>query len=145
MQSCWPEPSIGFSAVPSVLVVDDDLAIRSLLEVMFRRLGYDCETASDGDQALEKLAARAFDVALLDLMMPRVSGLEVIDSLRHAPDRPVIIVITGAAAPEAALAKSAGVVHAVVTKPFQLHAIAAIVKDVLVRSRVGDRESPTIH
>jgi DNA-binding response OmpR family regulator len=143
MQSCCAKTSIEDSAVPSVLIVDDDLAIRSLLEVMCRRLGYDCDTASDGDQALEKLAARSYDVALLDLMMPRVSGFEVIESLQRLAHRPAIIVITGAGASEAARARTAGVVHAVVTKPFQLHAIAAIVNDALAGSGVCGRRWPS--
>lgn len=126
--------------MPRVLIVDDDLAIRSLLEVMCLRLGYDCDIASDGDQALEKLAARSYDAALLDLMMPRVNGFEVIDSLTRSTHRPAIIVITGAGASEAARAETAGVVYAVVTKPFQLHSIATILQEALARSGVRDLE-----
>lgn len=70
MQNRCEETLAGRSAVPRVLIVDDDLAIRSLLEVMCRRLGYRCETASDGARALEMLATKSYDVALLDLVMP---------------------------------------------------------------------------
>lgn len=139
MQNRCAGDSIGRRAVPSILIVDDDLAIRSLLEVMCRRLGYECETASDGDRALEMLAARSYDVALLDLIMPRVSGFEVLDVLKESADRPAIIVITGAGASETARASTAGVVDAVITKPFQLHAIASIVKNALVKRGVRER------
>jgi len=124
----------GSARVPNILIVDDDLAIRSLLTVMCRRMGYDCATAGDGESALEMLASHEYDAALLDLMMPRVDGFEVLSFLARQATRPAVIVITAAGAAAAARARTAGIVEAIVTKPFELHSLAKILKETLGKS-----------
>ena len=79
----------------TILVVDDDMLNRTLLSTSLRRKGYIVETADNGRQALEMLAARPFDVVLLDLIMPEMDGYQVLErmqadsTMRHVP---VIIV-----------------------------------------------------
>jgi two-component system, chemotaxis family, sensor kinase CheA len=82
-----------------ILVIDDDLAIRVLLQAVLKRMKFDVELAEDGAAGLERLAADpAYDLVLLDLMMPRLNGYEFIDQIgqRHADHRPHIIVFTAA-------------------------------------------------
>ena len=82
-----------------ILVVDDDLAIRVLLQAVLKRMKFDVSLAEDGADALDKLSRDgAVDVILLDLMMPRVNGYEFIERIREQyPDgRPHIIVFTAA-------------------------------------------------
>src|SRR5436305_1634759 len=71
-----------------LLVVDDDRAIRKLLERIARRAGFEADGARDGVEALEMLDRGHYDVALIDLMMPRLSGYELVARLelfdRHA-------------------------------------------------------------
>lgn len=67
-----------------ILVVDDDAAIRRVLQRSLRGWGYRCETAADGRAALDKLAGSDFDVAMIDLQMPRMDGL----SLPRTPGAP---------------------------------------------------------
>ena len=75
-----PDPPAGRSVV---LVVDDDYDIREALSDVLASEGYSVVTAADGDEALETLCGGIRPaVMLLDLMMPRVSGVEVIDALR---------------------------------------------------------------
>ena len=79
-----------------ILVVDDDNSIRSLLLTVFRRRGFAVDLARHGAEALEHIARCHYTVMLLDLMMPVMSGWEVLDKLAEIPEekRPVVIVLT---------------------------------------------------
>lgn len=82
-----------------ILVIDDDLAIRVLLQAVLRRMKFDVSLAEDGAAGLEMLAgAGPFDLILLDLMMPRLNGYEFIEQIgkRYPDARPHIIVFTAA-------------------------------------------------
>ena len=84
-----------------VLVVDDDSAIRTLLMTILRRRGLAADAAADGAEALEHLAHRHYSVMLLDLMMPRQSGWDVLGEIARWPlgRRPIIIVLTAGSEP----------------------------------------------
>ena len=79
-----------------VLVVDDDEAIRTLVFTILRRGGMPVDTAKDGQEAIQKLGECRYAVLLLDLMMPVVSGWEVLEHLEtiEAARRPIVIVLT---------------------------------------------------
>jgi len=81
-----------------ILVIDDDLAIRVLLQAVLRRMNFDVGLAEDGAVGLEKIQADgSFDLVLLDLMMPRLNGYEFIERIGALPvPRPHIIVFTAA-------------------------------------------------
>jgi CheY-like chemotaxis protein len=70
----------------SFLVVDDDEDIRDVLSQMVRRLGHGVATANDGLEALEALQQQTYDVMILDISMPRLSGLGVARWLHDNPD-----------------------------------------------------------
>jgi two-component system response regulator MprA len=78
----------------SILVVDDEPAVRASLERALGLRGYRVELARDGSDALERLADRAPDVILLDVMMPGVDGLEVCRRLRAVGDRTPILLLS---------------------------------------------------
>jgi two-component system, OmpR family, response regulator CpxR len=81
-----------------ILVVDDDLAIRVLLQAVLRRMNFSVELAEDGQAGLDKLATGDFELVLLDLMMPRVNGYEFIARVTdtYGDRKPHIIVFTAA-------------------------------------------------
>ncbi len=103
-----------------VLVADDDPAIRTLIARIFVRRGYDVACASDGADAILKLDHGPFDLLVLDLMMPRVDGVGVINHLakREGP-RPAILVMT-AAVPDILRRLPREHVAKVISKPFDL-------------------------
>ena len=68
---------------PLVLVADDDPDIRSLVTLRLERSGYEVVAAGDGEQALAAALERAPDLALLDVMMPKLDGYEVTERLRQ--------------------------------------------------------------
>lgn len=130
-----------------VLIVEDDQPIRELLAATFRRQELSVLTAQDGAEGIALLAAGKFRVLVLDLMMPRVSGWEVIDWLRddlHRKPRTVIVV---SAADRSILQElEPAVVNAIVFKPFDAYELSNYVaacatndfdRDLRVRRIVG--------
>lgn len=69
-----------------VLIVDDDYSVRELYKYIFSDLGYEVETARNGKEGLEKIAASVPDCALIDIAMPEMTGPEFAGKLRESPD-----------------------------------------------------------
>jgi DNA-binding NtrC family response regulator len=78
-----------------ILVIDDDEQERLALSGMISAMGYIAETASDGEEALEKLGANPADVIITDLMMPRIDGFKLLQTLLDRGDLTPAIVLTG--------------------------------------------------
>lgn len=81
---------------PRILIVDDDDAIRALLLTVLRRRGLTADTARNGIEALDKIAASRYSLMLLDVMMPHCNGYDVLDHLSTLPagQRPLVILLT---------------------------------------------------
>ena len=75
----------------SILIVDDELDIRDLLEGEFSDLGHEIVTVGTCKDALDKGNAKLFDVVFLDIMLPDGSGLDLLPVLRESPGRPEIM------------------------------------------------------
>ncbi len=111
---------------PKVLLADDDPAIRPLITAICKRLGFICDSAPDGEVALEMIRSSEYDVVVLDLMMPKVNGYQVIEALRELPRRPAVIVLTAQGARQTEDVADGTVVHAVIHKPFDLNELMAL-------------------
>jgi CheY-like chemotaxis protein len=83
--------------VASILVVDDEPDVRELFNITLRMAGHTTETAKDGVEAVEKLAAGIPDLILLDLMMPRLDGFGLLKHIREKMDtKPVRVLVATA-------------------------------------------------
>src|SRR5260370_15486679 len=82
------------SARGSVLIIDDEPAIRESLETLLEFEGYAVESAETGDEGLARLAERPFDLVLLDFALPDRNGLEVLADIRGRDSRLAVIMIT---------------------------------------------------
>src|SRR4051794_41058640 len=92
-----------------ILIVDDDRFVREMLKDMLGPEGHQLDEASDGAQALAKVQTGAFDLVLLDLFMPNMSGMEALGKLRElAPDSKVVVISSLDAPSLVAQAKAAG-------------------------------------
>ena len=106
-------------AAPRVLVVDDDPVIVKLLQVNFEMEGYQVLTASDGEEGLRQAREHKPDVVLLDVMMPKMDGLQVAVALRSDPDTIAIpILLLSAKAQAADVQAGKDVADDYITKPF---------------------------
>jgi DNA-binding NtrC family response regulator len=94
-----------------ILLIDDEAVFREDMAVMLRDEGYECDTAADGAEALERLNGRTPDVILCDLVMPGVSGVELISRIaKLVPETPIIIITAHATVETAVGAFRAGAV-----------------------------------
>jgi DNA-binding response OmpR family regulator len=120
---------------PLVLVADDDPDILSLVTLRLERSGYDVVSAGDGEQALERARTRAPDLALLDVMMPKLDGYEVTARLRQEEATrhlPVILLTARVQESDIARGVEAGA-DDYVKKPFSTHELRDRVQAVLGR------------
>lgn len=114
-----------------VLVVDDELPIRSALVRSLTLLGYDADEASSGYQALEMLERRHYDVMVVDLRMPGMDGTEVMQQAHRIHPKLPIIVLTGYGTLESAMiAIRSGAVDYLL-KPAKIRDLAAVVAKAL--------------
>lgn len=109
-----------------ILVADDEPDIRGVLALYLENAGYEVAQAADGVEALEALRTQQVDLVLLDVMMPRLDGYEVLKSVRRESDVPVIVVSAKGQDPEKILGLDLGADDYLV-KPFNpLEAVARV-------------------
>jgi DNA-binding response OmpR family regulator len=113
-----------------ILIVDDDDAIRALLMTVLRRRGFSVDVARNGAEALERLRTCRYAVLLLDLMMPLMSGYEVLAALEREADaqRPIVLVLTAGTEPRNL---SPTLVAGSVRKPFDVELLVDTVSGCL--------------
>ena len=106
-----------------ILVADDDPTLRAELAELLRADGHDVLTAADGAEALERLESGSFDVALLDLVMPRVTGLEILHRLQVVRPDTSVVMITGHGSVDVAVEAMKGGAVDFVVKPFEIESL----------------------
>lgn len=124
-----------------VLLVDDEPQVRKIVATYLERDGFQVRSASDGEEALESIASRCPDAIVLDLMLPKVSGLEIIDQLRNANNMvPIIVLSAKGQEPERVAGLELGA-DDYLPKPASPREVAARVRAVLRRSKPTGPES----
>ncbi|MDI9259019.1 response regulator transcription factor [Alicyclobacillus sendaiensis] len=130
--------------MPTVLVVDDEASIRTLVEYNFSRSGFDVETVEDGRVAYEKLkqGASKYDLVVLDLMLPGMDGLEVCRRLRQEGVKiPIILLTARDEEVDLVLGLELGA-DDYVTKPFSPRELVARARAVLRRTESREEDAP---
>jgi DNA-binding response OmpR family regulator len=107
-----------------LLVVDDDRTVRKLLTRIAERAGFDVDSARDGLEALEMMAKKDYEIAIVDLMMPRLSGYELVQKISSLVPRPTVIVATALMNGDVASLDDS-MVRRVIRKPFDIEAVAS--------------------
>lgn len=120
-----------------VLVVDDSDVIRQLISVNLELEGFEVETAVDGQDALDKIHDVQPDLMTIDVVMPRLDGIETVKRLRDDPRTAALkIVMVSASAQQADLDRGAAAgVDAYLTKPFDPEALVRTVRDLIERPK----------
>jgi two-component system response regulator MprA len=125
-----------------ILVVDDDRAVRESLRRSLVFNGYDVDLASDGGEALDRLRAQRPDALVLDVMMPRVGGLETCRRLRADGDDVPILVLTARDSVADRVAGLDAGADDYLAKPFDLEELLARLRALLRRTHPGDAANP---
>jgi DNA-binding response OmpR family regulator len=124
----------------NILVVDDDSSIRTLLRLVAERRGLSVDVAGDGMEALQLLGERRYDLAIVDLMMPRLNGYELVDGMSRHTERPAVVIATAMTDSLIGLLDSA-IVHSIIRKPFDIEMLGDLMTEIVTQSR--KRESAT--
>ena len=111
-----------------ILIVDDDVEIHGLLRACLQPLGYDTVATDNGRRGLEMLASGEFNVAILDLMLPDLNGMEILRRIRQQRPEIEIIVLTAYASLETAIEAMRLGAYDYVTKPFYADTIRSAVR-----------------
>jgi len=122
-----------------VLVVDDEPMVREVLARYLQTEGFEVDTAGDGEQALDRFATDTPDLVLLDLMLPRIDGLEVFRRMRASADVPVIMLTARGQETDRIVGLDLGA-DDYVTKPFSPREVVSRVRAVLRRTATAPEE-----
>ena len=127
-----------------VLVVDDEPSVLRALEVILRKKGYDVVALDSPIAATQRLAAEDFDVAMLDIRMPELSGIELLSAVKHRRPEIEVIMMTGHATVDTALSAMKAGAHDYLVKPFiekpdDIEHVAHVVARAAERKRLQDR------
>src|SRR5690625_2205843 len=125
--------------MPLILIIEDERDIAEILEAFLRQRGFSTEWARDGEEALRLFRSAAPDLVLLDLLIPRIDGLEVIRTNRRESQTPVIMLSARSEEIDKVLGLELGA-DDYITKPFRPLEVVARINALLRRSRAGRDE-----
>jgi two-component system response regulator RegX3 len=128
----------------SILVVEDEEAIRSGLIDVFVFHGYDVDSADNGPEGLEKALTGKFDLILLDIMLPGMDGYEICNAIRAKDRDQPIIMLTAKTSDEEIIQGLKLGADDYVAKPFSIQQLVLRIEAVLRRSRIGIEQARTI-
>lgn len=126
--------------MPLILVVEDEPDIAEILEAFLRSRGFRTEWARTGDEALQLFRSAGPDLVLLDLLIPRPDGMDVIRAIRRESDTPVIMLSARSEEIDKVLGLELGA-DDYITKPFRPLEVVARINAVLRRSRAGRNDA----
>ncbi len=129
---------------PTILVVEDEASFVEALQIGLGREGFRVEVATDGIEALERFAAIQPDLVLLDVMLPRASGIDVCRQIRATSSVPIIMVTAKSAEIDTVVGLEVGA-DDYVTKPYRIRELVARIRALLRRSAIdqtGEMERP---
>lgn len=126
---------------PHILVVDDDRRIRDLTARYLSEQGFNVVTANDAADARDKMKSLAFDLLVLDIMMPGENGLELTASLRAESDVPILL-LTARTETEDRIAGLQTGADDYLTKPFEPKELVLRIQSILKRVRPAERAAP---
>ncbi len=120
--------STGDNSDKDLLVVDDDPDLRSIIVRHLRNRGYQVDEADDGNKALAMTRQRVFHVAVLDMLIPGISGLELLEKMKDESNECEVVLLTGEGTIESAVQAMKLGAHDFITKPVKLTQLESIIQ-----------------
>lgn len=121
--------------IPLILIVDDEAQIHTVLGKLLAKEGYETSSAYNAQEAYQKISARKPDLVILDVMMPKISGIEVLNKLRSDPQTKDILILM-LSAKDAQSDRLEGFTHGAddyVSKPFHLRSLIRKIQHMLMK------------
>jgi signal transduction histidine kinase len=131
------EEGLMMSGNATILVIDDEEAMRDSCCQVLAKAGYRTETAENGDRGLQKVGAVRPDLVLVDLKMPGISGMELLEKIREIDPSIISVVITGYATIESAVEAMKRNAYDFLPKPFTPDQLRIVIKRGLERRRLA--------
>ncbi|HDM78286.1 MAG TPA: sigma-54-dependent Fis family transcriptional regulator [Deltaproteobacteria bacterium] len=126
------------SAKIRILVVDDELIVRESLKGWLKKGGYEVDTAASGPESLEMLELAPYDLLFLDIMMPKMNGLEVLEIVKKRFPETLVVMITAYGSVETAVKAMKNGANDYLMKPFEPETLALLVEKLLQQKRIID-------
>src|ERR687892_2142373 len=120
----------------SVLVIDDEEIMRDILGTLLEREGYSVRLAASGQDGLDLAKSLPFDAVIVDVMMPGIDGLQVLDELKKHDDELPVLMITAYASMESAISAMKKGAFDYITKPFKNDEVLVVLQNAIERRRL---------
>src|ERR1700720_1624013 len=115
----------------SILIVDDESGIRESLGALLRDEGYEIEAVASGEECLERIGRRNFDLILLDVWLKKMDGLETLEQIQNREDAPIVVMISGHGNIETAVRATKLGAFNFIEKPLSLEKVVLVVRNAL--------------
>jgi DNA-binding NtrC family response regulator len=119
----------------AVLVIDDEEVMRDILGTLLEREGYSVRMASSGQEGLDLAKSLPFDAVIVDVMMPGIDGLQVLDELKKHDEELPVLMITAYASMESAISAMKKGAFDYITKPFKNDEVLVVLQNAIERVR----------
>lgn len=119
-----------------ILVADDEKSMREFLDIMLKKEGYKVSLASNGEEVIKLIEKDIFDLALVDIRMPKLDGLSVLKRIKTVSPETIVIVITAYASADTAIRAMKEGAYDYITKPFKIDEIKLIIQNALEKKRL---------
>lgn len=119
-----------------ILVADDEKSMREFLDIMLKKEGYKVTLASNGDEVMRLIEKDIFDLALVDIRMPKQDGISVLKKIKSFSPETVVIMITAYASADTAIKAMKEGAYDYITKPFKIEEIKLIIQNALEKKHL---------
>ncbi|WPD25005.1 MAG: sigma-54 dependent transcriptional regulator [Candidatus Electrothrix scaldis] len=126
--------------MPRILIVDDELSMRDFLKILFENEGYEVTVAADAASALDFADKEPFDIAITDIRMPGMSGLDLLAELKHRFPALPVVMITAYASPDDAVQAMRTGAFDYITKPFHVDELKKVVRTAVQRKAAAEQK-----
>jgi DNA-binding NtrC family response regulator len=124
-----------------ILIIDDEETVRKSLAAVLEDKGYLVDTAENGKEAIQKSKAKIYNLALVDLRLPDMDGIELLTAMRNTTPKMVKIIITGYPSLENAIEAVNRGADSYMVKPYSMEKLLDTIKEHLQRQREEERFS----
>jgi len=122
--------------MPKILVIDDERSIRNTLQEILEYEKFKVETAVDGEEGLEKVKSNEYDVILCDIKMPKMDGLEVLDTILKIKPDATVVMITGHGTIENAVEAIKKGAYDFISKPLDLNRLLITIRNAMDKTEL---------
>ena len=119
-----------------ILVADDEKSMRELLDIMLKKEGYKITLASNGEEVIKLIEKDIFDLALVDIRMPRQDGISVLKRIKAVSPETIVIMMTAYASADTAIKAMKEGAYDYITKPFKIDEIKIIIQNALEKKHL---------